>query len=553
MSSSIAKIVDKSLPEPKMFQQYYQNETLNFSFYKQHLEETGKEKAPLEFTCYCRTVSPAIMFLPLLCPNVEDLPHFAGSLLAIGRFNEIASNSRDEFRSIDDWNNGKFKFAIRRFGYIPNKPYHTLMEAAAVYFSPSKKTICFGIKAEAMICAYWKFKNDPYWGPIVRSIITYAVDMYEKHPGSEEYKAARYLFELAFAFNYFVKVNDEKKAGIPKSSTPLATYRYNDFQEFGTFRIYSGTTCPPQDAGFYMFSMPRTVTDIPYDHPVMFYIPHVSAACELSTTYAKEWIPKAALCVDMNFFLMKFVKMYEYMEQFLAEGNPQQPNYISFENMEEAEKYAKSVDLTKFSSADVRFCLKVKVAPTVFKAVIINGPTPQPQQPAQNVEPENVAQVTQTEQSVEHVSQLVISGVKQVIIGSTTSENTEAESIETKPVHIIASGVPKDVASKDTHEDAQEDAHEDAHEVEQNVTPTKESTKQSESKDEIKLEDVVSEITKDSKHSTESSEKKVSPPKKEQNSKSKKGKNNSPKSKPKPKATAQKPSKSMDWDDPTWD
>ena len=509
MASSIAKNIDKSLSEPKLFQYYYQNEVLNFSFYKEHLEETKQEKSPLEFNCYCRTISPAIMFIPSMCKKVEDLPHFAASLLAIGRCNEIASNSRNEFNSINDWNNGKFKFAIRRFGYIPHRPDHTLMEAAAVYFSPSKKTLCFGIKAEAMICAYWKFKDDPYWGPIVRSIITYAVDMYERHPGSEEYKSARYLFELAFAFNYFVKVNDERKAGIPKASTPLATYRYNDFQEFGTFRIYSGTTCPPQDAGFYMYSMPRTVTDIPYNHPIMFYIPHASAASELSTTYAKEWIPKAAMCVDMNYFLTKFVKMYEYMEQFLSEGVPQQPSYISFDNMQEAEKFAASVDLTKFANLDVRFCLKVKVSESMYKAIIINRPN----QIIGNVN------VGNTDGSVNAVQQ-------------------ETSEVEKK--------VELDVTSKVETETKVDEEHVDTKSSDEKSVDTKSSDEKCAHDKEVELEDVVSEITKSSKK-TESS-----------NTKSKKEKNNqkpSPKPSPKAKAKSQpkKAATDKDWDDPSWD
>ena len=364
------KYINKSHPMPKLSQYTYEGESINFDFYKEHMDEVGQEKTPLEFEYFCRTVSPIIAFSIHFC-KPECYPQLIKSLFAVGRFNELAPNAREEFTSIDDWNQGKFEFSVRRFGYIPKKPDHTLFEAAQVYFSPSKVTMCFGIKAEFMIAAYWKFRDDPYWGPIVRSIITYAVDMYESHPGSEEYKGARYLFELAFAYNFFVKIHNERKLGIPYASTSNDTYRYNGIQEFGVFRINEGTTCQPDDPGYRMYATPRTITDIPFAPNTWFYIAYDSPVGDRSTQCAKKWIPSALRRMDMNYFLSDLAMMYEYTSEFLATGPVEQPQYETFESREEAQAFVDGLEgIDKFNNPNIYYCLKVAIGENVYRALV---------------------------------------------------------------------------------------------------------------------------------------------------------------------------------------
>ena len=371
--------INKHYEVPRLSQQRFSDEKIFFGDYFKYFSE-HEERTPLEFNCFTRTVSPAFVNATLIARNLVDAGHLAYSLLAIGKFVEMAPNSRDEFKSLDDWNNGIFKYAIRRFGYIPNKPEHSLMEAAEIYFSPSKTYQCFGIKAEAMIAAYWRFKDDPYWGKFVRAIITYCVDMFNEHKGSDDYKAARYLFELSIAFNFFVRVNDEIKSGIPIASTPNQTMRYSKIQEFGAYRIFSGTTCPPEDPLFFLYATPRITTDIPFKPNTMFYIPYVSDVGEKSTEYFKKSMQNTLAKRDMNYFLADYVKMFSYMEESLVStGKPAQPQYKTFKNMEEAQKYVESVKgLERVIPSDVYFCLKVELAPNMFKAVVIKKEMPIP-------------------------------------------------------------------------------------------------------------------------------------------------------------------------------
>ena len=366
--------VNKHYELPRLSQQRFEGERVFFNDYITY-GKSHEEKQPLEFTCFTRTVSPAIINGRNIVRNGEDLNHYYYSMLAIGKFVEDAPNSRDEFKSLDDWNNGINKYSLRRFGYIPNNPRHSLMLAAEIYFSPSKVYQCFGIKAEAMIAAYWRFKDDPYWGPLIRPIITYCVDMYHEHKGSDNYKAARYLFELAFAFNYFVKVNDEVKAGIPIASTPARTLRYTKVQEFGVYRINARFTVPQTDPLFCLYAMPRCTTDIPFNPSTMFYIPYASDVGDKSTFCFDKTMQYILGKRDMNFFLSDYVRMFSYMEECLVSGEakPAQPQYLSFKNMDEAQKFVDSVNGFErlVYKPDIYFCLKVDMGTNEFKAVVI--------------------------------------------------------------------------------------------------------------------------------------------------------------------------------------
>lgn len=364
--------IDKRYPVPLLSQQRYQGERIFFKDYFKHMEST-EEKEPLEYDKFCKAISPIFTHAQFIVSQ-ENIEHLGKSLMAIARFNEMAPESRQEFKSIDDWNNGVFTFSVRRFGYIPNRPDHSLMEAAEIYFSSSKVYQCFSIKAELMVTAYWRFRDDPYWGPIIRAIITYAVDMYHAHCGSEEYKAARYLFELALAFNFFVAVHDEAKVGVPTASTPAQTLKYTKIQEFGAYRVYSGTTCKPDDPNFFLYSCPRTSTDIPFDMKTMFYIPYADEVADKSVFCFKNALQKALSCPDMNHFLMQMVKMFAYMQDYIVTaGKPSQPQYISFKSMEEAQKHVdEKIPADRFiKGVVIYYCLKVDMGENNYKAVIL--------------------------------------------------------------------------------------------------------------------------------------------------------------------------------------
>ena len=367
-----ANRVDKRYPVPLLSQQRYQGERIFFKDYFKHMSST-EEKAPLEYDKFCKAISPIFTHGNLLVAP-ENIEHLGKSLMAIAKFTEMAPESRHEFKSIDDWNNGVFTFSVRRFGYMPNRPDHSLMEAAEIYFSPSKVYQCFSIKAELMITAYWRFKDEPYWGPIIRAIITYAVDMYNAHNGSDEYKAARYLFELALAYNFFVAVYDESKVGIPAASTPAQTFRYSKIQEFGCYRVHAGTTCKPDDPNFFLYSCPRTSTDIPFDMKTMFYIPYADEVADKSMFCFKNALQKAITCPDMNHFLMQLTKMFAYTADYLVSaGKPAQPQYPSFKSVDEAQKYIdEKIPIDRFiKGVVIYYCLKVDMGENNYKAVVL--------------------------------------------------------------------------------------------------------------------------------------------------------------------------------------
>lgn len=350
----------------------FKDEVLDFDYYIEHVREVGRELPPLEFDCFCKPVSPMITMAPRLCSTPEQLDHCSKSLLAIGRFVEMAPTARNEFTNISDWNNGKFKYSLRRFGYIPRKPDHTFQEVAQIYFSPSKTLMCYGTKAELMIAAYWKFLDHPQWGSIIRAIITYAVDMYHRHTGSEAYKGARYLFELAFAFNYFVRVLNESQTGLAHASVHATTLKYDHIQEFGAYRIYQGTACESTDNLYYMYAFPRTITDIPFNPKTLFYIPYSDEVGDDSTSYFRYWMEKALLRKHMNAFLTDAAKIWLYTSKYISQGASKNPDYISFPDAAAAQGY---VDNRKqaiyISGIDVYCCLKVRNDVGYFRAKVM--------------------------------------------------------------------------------------------------------------------------------------------------------------------------------------
>lgn len=411
---------------------YFEGEKLDFAAYLHYNPSNFKE--PLMHDKYCRTCTPLFCFANIIAPLEQSL--YCKSMLFIGDINRrVPAEKLTILKSIDDFNNGVHKFSERRFGYIPLKKYLNeseeksepmesaapnkvteekkqdentmkqatdetvtseqtstekdeqkeheevsipLVDRAEVYLSASSCTLAFGVKAEMMLAAYWRFKDHPVYGHFVRCIVTYAVEQYNNHNGNEVAKGFRYMFELSIAFNFFVRIFDELVTNIPSRSVFARPIRYNYFQEFGTFQTYYKST--PEESIYYLQLLPRNNTNITYNENTIFYIPFHSSVIEDSTSCAIDAVNAALNMPTVEDFLTALTRMNAYMSKYQIHEKgktPEQPAYTVFNSIDEARtEVVERVSFPETVTMDVKFCLKCQTSPGQYEAVILSKDAP---------------------------------------------------------------------------------------------------------------------------------------------------------------------------------
>ena len=317
------------------------------------------------------------------------------ALFFIGHCAEVIPQSRRKFTDISKWNDGKFQYAKRRFGYVPgdpNPPFGKLME---ITFSPTGVNQIFACSSEFMIFLYYVFKSlektmdfssksasgeflqQAMSIKLISGIVQYAANAMEKMNEStvddssmkfanfSAESKARYLWELHTAFSMMSGIvgrAGERIYCLPQFHTFQSTMFFSDVAEFGTYKI----------EGSLLHQFPRTATLLPSCEKVMFHVPHDSkvrdACTEVMNEVFADFVP-----TTLQETLRKLMKLNTYKSQFLAVNKAAitSNTYNHFETIDEAIDYVKKAEIPPVEGFKIYCILKVKVAEDNYNLELI--------------------------------------------------------------------------------------------------------------------------------------------------------------------------------------